>query len=287
MFNTLIKSKQLASHLEDPNWVVFDCRFTLTDTESGRNDYKQGHIPGAVYAHLDEDLSGEITGTSGRHPLPDVAKFTDYLSRSGVDSTKQVVVYDDAFGSIAGRLWWLLRWLGHENVALLEGGLPVWLREGLELNSEIPLAQSTIFTPEMNNGILADADDILALMSDANVLDDRVMLLDARAERRFTGEEEPLDKVAGHVPGAVNKPYDDNLDVCGEFETDEELVDLYEEILHDVKPENVIHMCGSGVTACHNMIAMEHVGLTGSKLYIGSWSDWISDPARPVATGEE
>ena len=193
-----------------------------------------------------------------------------------------MVVYDDAFGSIAGRLWWLLRWAGHENVALLEGGLPVWLRNGNKLQSEIPEIQSTKFIPVVNNELLAETKDVFNSISENDIV-----VVDARAERRFSGEEEPLDTVAGHVPGAVNKPYDDNLDVGGEFETIEELTDGYKEILNGAKPENVIHMCGSGVTACHNMIAMEHAGMKGSKLYPGSWSEWIRDSARPVATGDE
>jgi len=281
MYNTLISSKDLAAHIEDPTWVVFDCRFTLTDTEAGRRDYAQSHIPGAIYVHLDEDLSSPITKTSGRHPLPDPAILSEKLSAWGVDDTKQLVVYDDAFGAVAGRMWWLLRWLGHTNTALLDGGLPVWLREGYATTDQTPDVTPSTFKANINNDLVVSTDDVELMMDDKNFL-----IIDARAEERFEGIVEPFDKVAGHIPGAINVPYDDNLAVSGGLETQDELHDTYSERIKNLKNENIIHMCGSGVTACHNILAMEYAGFPGSRLYVGSWSAWITNPERPVATGE-
>lgn len=281
MYSTLISAGELAQHVADPLWVVFDCRFTLTETEAGRNAYNQAHIPGAVYAHLEEDLSGAITQTSGRHPLPDIESFVNFLSQSGVDKSKQVVVYDDAFGSVAGRLWWMLRWAGHDKVALLDGGLPAWQRDGHEMDQRQPQIQKADFTADVRTELFVSSQDVVEIIEDKSY-----RVIDARAEERFVGDVEPFDNVAGHVPGAINMPYDDNLAISGGFETKEELANLYMENLGEIKADHVVHMCGSGVTACHNILAMEHAGLTGSRLYVGSWSGWITDPSRPVATGE-
>jgi len=280
MFSTIISTEQLAQHLSDPNWVVIDCRFTLTETEAGRAAYAQGHIPGARYAHLDQDLSGAKTGRNGRHPLPDVQAFAQKLGAWGVDNQTQVVVYDDSFGAMAVRLWWLLRWLGHDAVALLDGGLPKWQREKRPLDADLPQVTPKIFEPHVRPQLLADADAVLKASNTRSNL-----ILDARAEMRFIGEIEPLDPVAGHVPGAKNLPFDDNLDMDGTLLSAEELRAQYTEFLDDEAPEQVIHMCGSGVTACHNLLAMEIAGLPGGKLYAGSWSEWIADPGHPVARG--
>ncbi len=281
MFTTLVDTDTLARHLADPRWVVVDCRFTLTDTGAGRRAWTAGHIPGARYAHLDEDLSSPITPRTGRHPLPDPNALVRKLGAWGIDESKQVVAYDDTFGAMASRLWWLLRWLGHEAVALLDGGYPKWVREKKPVTPEAPVVHPTTFHPRINNTLWVNADFVERARQDA-----AYVVLDARAEERFRGEVEPLDKVAGHVPGAVNAMYEDNLDVSGEFLSADELRERYLDLLGGVVPDQAIHMCGSGVTACHNVLAMEHAGLPGARLYAGSWSEWITDPNRPVAKGE-
>ena len=280
--NTLVTTEDLARHLGDPEWVVFDCRFTLTDPEAGRRAYAEGHIPGARYAHLDEDLSGPILpGKTGRHPLPEPQVLADKLYRWGVGVNKQVVVYDDSFGAMAVRMWWLLRWLGHPAVALLDGGLPKWKREMRPLTTEVPQPEkgNCVCLPEASQ--IVGAEEVMQAMQGGDEL-----IIDARPERRFTGEFEPLDPVAGHVPGAINWNFEDNLDIDGTFLPPEALRENYQALLKGRPPWKVIHMCGSGVTACHNVLAMEIAGLPGSRLYPGSWSEWVTDPSRPVATGE-
>ncbi len=280
--STLVATDILAEHLDDPEWVVFDCRFTLTDPEAGRRAYAHAHIPGARYAHLDEDLSSPVTPQTGRHPLPDPDRLAEKLSAWGVGPGTQVVVYDDSFGAMAVRLWWLLRWLGHERAALLDGGWPKWTREKRPTTDALPTLRPAAFHATPHRALWADAAQV-----DSARQDSRWKVLDARPEMRFTGEVEPLDTVAGHIPGTFNWPFEENLDLGGTFLPAEELRENFTRILGDVPPARIIHTCGSGVTACHNVLAMEHAGLSGSLLYPGSWSEWITDPARPVATGEE
>jgi thiosulfate/3-mercaptopyruvate sulfurtransferase len=275
-FTTLVSADQLAQHLSDPQWVVFDCRFALTRTESGRQAYAKAHIPGARYAHLNEDLSGAITQTSGRHPLPVPAVLARKLGVWGVDNGKQVVVYDDSFGSMAVRLWWLLRWLGYDAVALLEGGFPSWARQGRALSAEIPVIRPAEFHPAPDDNLWVDSN---AMLEAVRI---KAVIVDARAEERFSGLFEPLDKVAGHIPGSINAPFEDNLDLRGNFLPAEELRARYESLLHGARPGEVFHMCGSGVTACHNLLALEIAGMPGGKLFAGSWSEWITDPSRPI-----
>ncbi|MCE5181319.1 MAG: sulfurtransferase [Betaproteobacteria bacterium] len=281
MHTTLVSAELLAQHLDAPNWIVFDCRFTLTDPDAGLRAYRHGHIPGARYAHLDNDLSSPVTPASGRHPLPDPQLLAEKLGQWGVDATKQIVVYDDSFGSMAVRMWWLLRWLGHDAVALLDGGLPGWMRQKLPVNADIPQTIPTRFISHLQNTLWVDAAEIEQARQDKNRL-----VLDARPEDRFSGEREPLDKIAGHIPGSINWTFEENIDFDGTYLPAEELRDAYLNLLHGVAPEQAIHTCGSGVTACHNILAMEIAGLPGSKLYPGSWSEWIADPTRPIATGE-
>ena len=277
MFSTVVSTEPLAQHLTDPAWVVIDCRFTLTNAEAGAAAYAQGHIPGARYAHLDNDLAGPKNGHNGRHPLPDVEVFAQKLGAWGIDAHTQVVVYDDSFGAIAVRLWWMLRWMGHDACALLDGGLPKWQREQRPLNADLPQVTSKTFKAQVRHDIVVDTNAVLHAASS--------LIVDARAEMRFIGEIEPLDPVAGHVPGAKNLPFDDNLALDGTLLPAGELRELYTELLDGKVPEQVIHMCGSGVTTCHNILAMEIAGLTGSKLYAGSWSEWVADPDHPVAKG--
>ncbi|HUW51383.1 MAG TPA: sulfurtransferase [Sulfuricella sp.] len=278
---TLVSAEELAQHLDDQDWIIFDCRFTLTDPEAGLRAYQHGHIPNARYAHLDNDLSSPVTPASGRHPLPDPQLFAEKLGRWGVDETKQIVVYDDSFGSMAVRMWWLLRWLGHDAVALLDGGLPGWMRQKLPVNAESPKITPTRFTPHLQNALWVDAAEVERARQNKTRL-----VLDARPEDRFSGEREPLDKIAGHIPGSINWTFEENIDFDGTYLPAEELREAYLNLLHGIAPEQAIHTCGSGVTACHNILAMEIAGLPGSKLYPGSWSEWIADPTRPVATGE-
>lgn len=279
-FTTIVSTQILAEHLNDPTWVVFDCRFSLADTTAGERAYQDGHVPGARYAHLDRDLSSPITPESGRHPLPDPQALARKLGAWGVDDATQVVVYDDAGGAMAGRLWWLLRWLGHGRVALLDGGITQWVREERPVTAEVPAPAPRAFTARMANDAWLDVGQVRAGL-EAHTL----RLVDARGEARFRGEEEPIDPVAGHVPGAVCRPFQRNLGADGRFLPPEELRRQFMELLGNVPPEAVVHMCGSGVTACQNLLAMELAGLGGARLYPGSWSEWIRDPTRPVGRG--
>lgn len=280
-FTTLVSTEQLAQHLDDPNWIIFDCRFTLTDGEAGRKAYRAGHVPGARYAHLDDDLSAPVTSTTGRHPLPDPVLLAEKLGRWGVDGTKQVVVYDDSFGSMAVRMWWLLRWLGHDAVALLDGGLPRWMRQKFPTSTEPPVIVPAQFVPQLRDSLCADVAEVDRARQDSTRL-----VVDARPEERFSGMREPLDKIAGHIPGSVNWTFEENIAMDGTYLPADELREAYLNLLNGIPPEQVIHSCGSGVTASHNILAMEIAGLPSGKLYPGSWSEWITDPARPVATGD-
>lgn len=280
-FSTVVSTDLLAQHLDDPDWIIFDCRFTLTNTGAGAAAYRQGHIPGARYVHLDDDMSSVVTPTSGRHPLPDVKLFSEKLSRWGVDSSKQVVVYDDSFGSMAVKMWWLLRWLGHDQVALLDGGLPKWLKEKRPVTTALPQIIPEKFVVQLHKEMQASVAEVEQARQERCRL-----VIDARPEQRFAGEREPLDRVAGHIPGAINWVFEENLDFDGTYLSADELREAYLNLLNGVKPEHVIHTCGSGVTACHNMLAMEIAGLPSGKLFAGSWSEWITDPSRPIATGE-
>jgi thiosulfate/3-mercaptopyruvate sulfurtransferase len=280
-YHTLVDTDTLVRQLEDPSWIVFDTRFVLSDAAAGARAYDIGHIPGARYANLNSDLSSPPTANSGRHPLPRPGTLAEKLGKWGVDKNKQVVVYDDTFGVMAARLWWLLRWLGHDAVAVLDGGLRKWQDEGKPLTTTAPNIVPAHFFPEISDDMCVTADQVGAMLNNKSGL-----LIDARAAIRFQGGQETLDKVAGHVPGAVNLPYEGNINIDGKFKPDDYLRDRFLDVLNNVKPTNIIHMCGSGVTACHNLLAMEHAGLSGSKLYAGSWSEWITDNRRPVVTGE-
>jgi thiosulfate/3-mercaptopyruvate sulfurtransferase len=279
--NTLVTTEDLARHLDDPDWIILDCRFSLNDPAAGRLSYLKNHIPGARYVHLDDDLASPISETSGRHPLPEATEFVEKLCHWGVGVNKQVVVYDDSFGAMAVRAWWLLRWLGHPAVALLDGGYPKWTREKRPVTTVAPetVKGRCACLPEPSQ--IVTTQEVLATLDNTDAL-----IIDARPERRFTGEYEPLDPIAGHIPGSINWSFEENLDIDGTYLPPEALRENYQALLKGRPAWKVIHSCGSGVTACHNLLAMEIAGLPGSRLYPGSWSEWIRDPARPIATGE-
>jgi thiosulfate/3-mercaptopyruvate sulfurtransferase len=273
----LVSAGQLAAH---PQWRVFDCRHDLKNTEYGRQAYARSHIPGALFLHLDDDLSGAKDGRNGRHPLPDVANFARRMSACGVDATTQVVAYDNEGGIFASRLWWLLRWLGHDAVAVLDGGLAGWKRSKWALEETLPAVAPRVFTPQPRH-MTVDSGQVLADLQSG-----RMLIVDARSPERFRGENETLDPVGGHIPGAVNRFYFDNLDDDGcFFKSADELRTEFAALLAGRPAAQVVQQCGSGVTACHNFLAMELAGLSGSKLYPGSWSEWCADASRPVATG--
>ena len=281
-FTTLISVDGLAQNLNDPDWVVVDCRFWLEDTEKGRQDYHESHIPGAIYAHLDEDLSSKnLPGTTGRHPLPDVKQFAACLGSWGIGRKTQVIAYDDRGGMIAVRLWWLLKWLGHETVAVLNGGSPAWVAEGQLVTIDNPKRASQNFVPEPQNFMIATSDDILQEFGDPGY-----KLVDSRTPERYRGENEPIDPVAGRIPGASNYFWGNNLDSKDYFQFKDVLRGRFETHFEGIPTENVTFYCGSGVTGAHNILAVAHSGIGIPKLYAGSWSHWITDPARPIMTGD-
>lgn len=282
MFTTLVSADILAAHLADPNWLVVDCRFDLAQPAAGEAAYRAGHIPGALYAHLDRDLSSPITPVTGRHPLPDPERFAATLSRWGVSAQTQVIAYDTDNGMYASRLWWLLRWVGHRSVAVLDGGFKAWAAARLPTDTEIPARSATRFEARPNRDLWVDAQQVQERVQQADW-----RLLDARAPERYAGKIEPLDTVAGHVPGARNHPFATNLTSEGRFGAPEELRRRYEQSQAGVADDHTIVMCGSGVTACHLLLALEVAGKPGARLYAGSWSEWIRDPRRGVATTQQ
>lgn len=281
-WQTLVDAPALAATLNHPSMVIVDCRFDLADTAAGERAYAEGHVPGAHYAHLDRDLSDLRRSGRGRHPLPDAEDFCATLARWGVTRSHQVVAYDASGGMIAARLWWMLRLLGHRDVAVLDGGLDAWLANGGALERGIRRSAGTgRYAARFDSRSIVTTAVVAARLASGNGV-----VLDARAPERFRGEVEPLDPRAGHIPGARNSPYAENLGVDGRFLSPEELAIRYRALIGDQSSADVVHMCGSGVSACHNLLAMERAGLPGSRIYAGSWSEWVSVPSRPVVTGE-
>lgn len=277
---TLVPAESLADALGRDDLVVLDARVSLADSSAGASAYRTAHIPGAHYAELDGDLSDHRKQGEGRHPWPEAADFTRALGRWGITPGHQVVAYDAGDGALAAaRVWFLLRALGHERVAVLDGGWERWTRLGLPTTDALPTNQATQYPGGFDSRRLLDADAVQAHLEEGGVL------LDARARERFRGDVEPLDRVAGHVPGAINRPYADNLR-DGLFKPAAELAEEFARLLGPRGAEGVVAMCGSGVTACHHLLAMEHAGLHGAKLFTGSWSGWITDPSRGVARGD-
>ena len=277
----LISAQARAEHAQDTQILLVDCRHDLMKPEAGRQAYLQGHLPGAVHLSLDIDLADHGAGLcGGRHPLPAREWLRARLEAIGLSEQTHLVVYDSDGGSFAARLWWLAQWLGHERVSVLDGGLPAWLGAGLALTTEIPLptpGRLRLRTPLV---AWVDVDTVAD-----DVAQDRRVVLDARAPTRFSGAQEPLDPVAGHIPGALNRFWQANLAADGCFHPADQLRAEFLSLLKGRPADAVIHQCGSGVTACHNLLAMAHAGLGGTLLYAGSWSEWCSDPSRPVATG--
>jgi len=282
MYTTLIEPADLLERYADPDWTVLDCRFDLARPNWGREVYAAGHIPRALYAHLDEDLSGPITPDSGRHPLPAVESLARTLGGWGVDGNVQVIAYDQGNGAYAARLWWLLRWLGHARVAVLNGGFAAWQQAGLPVSAESEVRAARQFTARPLQAAVVATSDVARWVENGDLGRGAKTLIDARAADRFAGQNETLDPVAGHIPGARNHPFARNLDPSGRFLAADTLRSSWTDTLAGSSPAQVVAMCGSGVTACHNLLALEVAGLPGGRLYAGSWSEWIRDGRRPI-----
>ena len=278
-WTTLVQAETLAVALNRPDLAIVDCRFSLMSPLAGESAYLDGHIPGAVYAHLERDLSDMTPGGEGRHPWPKAEQFTAKLGAWGITPQHQVIAYDDGEGAHAARFWFLMRMLGHEKVAVLDAGWKHWTSVGLPVDSQVPKPAAGRYPGNFDASRLLDSAQVQERLAQGD------MLIDARAADRFRGENEMIDRIAGHVPGAVNRPYADNL-LNDHFKSPMQLADEFRALLGRTTPEQAMVMCGSGVTACHHLLAMERAGLRGARLYTGSWSGWISDPARPIATGE-
>lgn len=274
----LVSAQRLNDLITANDAVVFDCRFDFSDTAKGRADWLSGHVPTACYAHMDDDLSSPILGHTGRHPLPDTDRFALFLARAGWTPGRMLVCYDEGSNAIASRLWWLMRYYGND-AALLDGGLAAWTQAGFALEEGIPLPDPA--APVELNAAVGQ------VVSSSDVLDglDQWAVLDARAAERFSGAVEPLDTQAGHIPGALNRPFAANLQANGLFKSASALREEFEQVIEGRALADIVHSCGSGVTACHNLFAMEFAGMSGTRLYAGSWSEWIRDPNRPIATG--
>ena len=282
MYTTLISTQDVAQNLDNPDWAIIDCRFNLSDTEAGRRAYRDGHIPGAQYAHLDEGLSGPVKpGKTGRHPLPNPDVAAMRFERLGIGNGTQVVAYDDSGGMVAARLWWMLRWLGHDAVAVLDGGWPRWIGEGRLLETAIPVARPRAFIPHPRPEFLVGINTVEKVRREP-----AFKLVDSRAAERYRGEVEPIDPVAGHIPGALNLPNTETLGAEGIFLSEEALKAHFQQALGEAEAKQTIFYCGSGVSACRNILAYKHAGLGDAKLYPGSWSEWITDPEREVSVGE-
>ena len=281
-FNTIISAHELKEIINNDNVRVFDCRFSLKDPQGGLKSYQQGHVPNAQFADMDTQLSSAMTETSGRHPLPDADVFIKQLKAWGVNNDTQVIAYDDISGAFAARLWWMMRWVGHEDVAVLNGGIQKWTDAGYTLTND-----NVEFTRGDYSGV-ANMEWLVDITSvESELTANNITLIDARSADRFTAKDQKTDPVPGHVPGAINLPFPGNLTKDGVFESPDILKQRFDNVIQNQPLTNVVHMCGSGVTACHNLLAQAMAGLPPTKIFIGSWSQWIRDPSRPVATGED
>lgn len=277
---TLISAAELAQHINEKNWIILDCRHELANADAGRNAFAEGHIPTAQFVQLDNDLSGSKVNADGvfcgRHPLPDRTTFIAKLRSWGINDDTQVIAYDANSGMFAARCWWMLRWVGHAQVAVLDGGLPAWISAGQKLDKEVFVPQSGALSEKPSLVKSVDVNEVLA-----NISSQQMLIVDARSPDRFRGENETLDKVGGHIPGAKNRFFKDNLQADGRFKSAEQLRAEFSALIKN--PPQAVMQCGSGVTACHNLLGLEIAGMTGAALYAGSWSEWCADPARPVA----
>lgn len=280
-YHTIISTDDLSQNLGQENWFVFDCRYLLKEPGGGLNKFKKGHIPGAQYADMDQDLSSPMSQTSGRHPLPGADSFVEKLCAWGVQNDSQVVCYDDLSGAFAARMWWLLNWVGHGSVAVLDGGIKKWTAEGRALETVTRDRPRSAFAGQADAAMWVDIEFVQQQLEQ-----EEIRLLDARSTERFTGKDQKTDPVPGHVPGATSCPFAGNLDQEKVFLSAAELMRRYEPWFSERQPEQIINMCGSGVTACHNILATRIAGLPWTRLYVGSWSEWIKDSAHPVATGD-
>ncbi|MEO8676110.1 MAG: sulfurtransferase [Casimicrobiaceae bacterium] len=280
MLTLVISTADLAARLDDASYVILDVRHDLAKPDTlGESQYAAGHIPGAQFVHLDRDLSAPKTGKNGRHPLPSPEATSALFGRLGIDGSKQVVAYDSGGGMYAPRLWWMLRWLGHSAAAVLDGGIAKWVREGRPTTTDVVKPTPATFAIRNVERTLAAADVL------ANLADRSLMLIDARGAERFRGDVEPIDPVPGHIPGSINRPYTQNLEPDGTFKSGAKLRAEFDGVVGNSPPERIVNTCGSGVSACHNLLAMELAGIQGTLLYPGSWSEWCSDAARPIARG--
>ncbi len=280
MFDSIISSADLEKILGQDHLIVMDCRFSLADPEEGHRAFERSHIPGAVYAHLDNDLTGEIIpGKTGRHPLPTVEAFAQTLSAWGINKQTQVVAYDQIYGGIASRLWWMLKWVGHQSVAVLDGGWMHWKANNHPTTNKVYTPNPSVFEATPNDKLIVSSEEISQQLENPHFL-----LIDARAEERFKGEEEPIDPIAGHIPGAVSAPFIDNMNYAGTFHSKSELRDRFDDLLTDAPEREAVFYCGSGVTACHNILSHYYANSKMAKLYPGSWSEWITDEKKPIAT---
>lgn len=277
MYKTLIDVDRLAENLGNSNWIVVDCRFNLADTAVGYQNYQSAHIPGAVYAHLDDDLSGPPVTDHGRHPLPAPQALAQLFSRLGISEDSQVVAYDDSGGMIAARLWWMLRYMGHQAVAVLNGGWQAWQAANLPTKSGVERNDPAQFSGRPQAEWLVTLHEVMR----------QPLLIDSRGAARYRGEVEPIDPQPGHIPGALNLPFESHLDGDGRFRNKDEMQAAFTAVLGDTAAEEATFYCGSGVSACVNLLALAHAGLGNGRLYVGSWSEWSSDPERPMATGSK
>ena len=280
MHTTLISTDLVAEHLVDSSWLIVDCRYNLNDEGWGQGEYEAAHIPGAVFVDVAHDLAAERSGSNGRHPLPTVEAMAATFERLGVADNIQVVAYDQDAGAFASRLWWMLRYLGHDAVAVLDGGFAKWTRERRPVRGGRETRQPARLTARLRPEMRVTVDETLAHLGDPSVL-----LVDARSPDRYAGKPDPLDRIYGHIPGARNRYYRHNVTEAGTMRSASELKADFEKVLADTPPNHAVMYCGSGITACHNLLAMEQAGLHGARLFAGSWSEWESDPKRPVETG--
>lgn len=283
-FTTLISASELLNQIANPDWRIIDCRFSLDDTDSGCRDYLQAHIPGAIYAHLSDDLSGHvISGKTGRHPLPEPEIFARTLSNWGIDASVQVVAYDDKGGAMAAaRLWWMLRWVGHNAIAVLNGGWSQWRKNNYPVKNSVEIRVQRCFIPKIRNDFIFSSEDVLRIIHNQNF-----RLIDSRNADRYRGENETIDPIAGHIPGALSAPFAGNLGADGLFLSQKDLKTRFQQVLDDIPPERAVFYCGSGVTATHNLLALAYAGFADARLYPGSWSEWIANPYNPVTTGSK